>query len=43
MVVDEENVRNILVKNKKSTDIECVKKWLSEFGKLSEHKGILYP
>ena len=39
--VDEEDVRSILVKNKKSINFKYVKKWLSGFGKLSEHKGIL--
>jgi len=39
--VDEEDVRNILIKNKSSVDIKYIKRWLSEFGKLSEHKGIL--
>jgi hypothetical protein len=41
MVVDEENVRSILVKNKNSIDLNYVRKWLSEFSKLSEHWGIL--
>jgi len=39
--VDEEDVKNILIKNKRSIDIEYVRKWLSEFSKLSEHKEIL--
>lgn len=39
--VDEEDVRSIVVKNKKSIDLKYVKKWLSEFGKLPEHKAIL--
>jgi len=40
-VIDEEDVKNILIKNRDSIDLEYIRKWLSEFGKLSEHKGIL--
>ena len=39
--VDAEDVKNILIKNKNSIDLKYIKRWLSEFGKLSEHKGIL--
>lgn len=39
--VDEEDVKNILIKNKVSIDLEYIRRWLSEFGKLSEHKQIL--
>ncbi len=39
--VDEEDVRNILIKNKNSIDLKYIRGWLSEFGKLSEHEGIL--
>lgn len=39
--IDAEDVKNILVKNKNSIDINYIRKWLSEFGKISEHKGIL--
>jgi len=39
--VDVEDVRNILTKNERSLDLEYVKRWLSEFSGLSEHKGIL--
>jgi len=39
--VDIEDVRNILIKNKKTIDLEYIRRWLSELGRLSEHKGIL--
>ena len=39
--VDEEDVKNILIKNKKSIDLEYIRRWLSEFSKIPEHKGIL--
>jgi len=39
--VDEEDVKNILIKNKVSIDLEYIRRWLSEFSKLSEHKQIL--
>lgn len=39
--IDAEDVKNMLVKNRNSIDIEYIRKWLSEFGKISEHKGIL--
>jgi predicted nucleotidyltransferase len=39
--VDVEDVRNILIKNNKTIDLEYIRRWLSEFGRLSEHKGIL--
>ena len=39
--VDVEDVKNILIKNNKTIDLEYIRRWLSEFGKLSEHKGIL--
>ena len=39
--VDEEDVKNILIKNKNSIDFKYIKRWLSEFSKLSEHKGML--
>ena len=39
--VDEEDVKNILIKNKDSIDFEYINRWLSEFSKISEHKGIL--
>ena len=38
--VDEEDVRSILIKNKGAIDLKYVKKWLSEFGKIPEHKAI---
>jgi len=39
--VDEEDVRSILIKNKGVIELKYVKKWLSEFSRQSEHKGIL--
>jgi predicted nucleotidyltransferase len=39
--IDEEDVKNILLKNKNSIDIKYVKKWLSEFGSIDEHKQIV--
>ena len=39
--VDEEDVKNILIKNKNLIDFKYIKRWLSEFSKLSEHKDIL--
>ena len=39
--IDEEDVKSILIKNKKSVDLKYVRKWLSELGKIPEHKGIL--
>ena len=39
--IDEEDVKNILIKNKNSIDFEYIRRRLSEFSKLSEHKGIL--
>ena len=39
--IDEEDVKSILAKNKDAVDFEYINKWLSEFGKLAEHGGIL--
>ena len=39
--VDEEDVKSILAKNRDTIDFEYINKWLSEFGKLPEHEGIL--
>jgi len=39
--VDEEDVKNILIKNRDSIDLKYIREWLSEFSKLSEQKGIL--
>ena len=39
--VDAEDVKNILIKNKDSIDLEYIRQWLLEFGRISEHKGIL--
>jgi hypothetical protein len=32
---------SILAKNKDALDFEYIEKWLSEFGKIAEHEGIL--
>ena len=39
--VDVEDVKNILVKNNTTIELEYIRRWLSEFGRLSEHEGIL--
>jgi len=39
--IDEEDVKSILIKNKDSIDLKYVKRWLSQFNKISEHKEIL--
>jgi len=39
--IDHEDVENMLIKNKNSIDFEYLRKWLLEFGKISEYKGIL--
>lgn len=39
--IDEEDVKNILIKQESRLDFKYIKRWLLEFNKLSEHKGIL--
>lgn len=39
--IDEEDVRNILTKNKNKINLAYIRKWLSEFDKIPEQKGIL--
>lgn len=39
--IDEEDVKNILIKNRNKIDIEYIRKWLSEFGRVPEQRGIL--
>jgi len=39
--VDEEDVRNILIKNKDSINLKYIKSWLSEFSNISEQKQAL--
>lgn len=39
--VDEEDVKSMLAKNKGSIDLKYIRRRLSEFSKISEHKGIL--
>ena len=39
--IDEEDVKSILLKNENVIDFKYINKWLSEFGKIKEHKDIL--
>jgi len=39
--IDEEDIVSILTKNRDVLDFEYIEQWLSEFGSLSEHEGIL--
>jgi hypothetical protein len=39
--IDEEDVRSMLTKNISSLNLKYIKKWLSQFSEISEHKGIL--
>jgi hypothetical protein len=39
--VDEEDVKNILLKNKDFIDIKYVKRWLAEFSNIDEYKKIV--
>jgi predicted nucleotidyltransferase len=39
--VDVEDVRNSLIRNNKTIDLEYIRRWLSEFSGLSEHRAIL--
>ena len=39
--VDEEDVRNIIVKNKNNIDVKYIRKWLSEFSEISEQREVL--
>ena len=39
--VDTEDVKNILIKNKDSIDLEYIRRWLSKFGELPGQKEIL--
>jgi len=39
--VDQEDVKNILVKNKNSVNLEYIRKWLSQFSNITEQKEIL--
>lgn len=38
--IDEEDVKNILIKNRRKINLRYIKKWLSEFSKISDQKGI---
>lgn len=39
--VDEEDVRNIMIKNRNKIDLKYIKKWLLEFSRVSEQRDIL--
>jgi predicted nucleotidyltransferase len=39
--IDEEDIKSILTKNKKSLDVKYIQKWLSDFAEMSDHQGIL--
>jgi len=39
--IDEEDVKSILAKNRDTIDFVYIDEWLSEFGKIAEHEGIL--
>ncbi len=39
--IDEEDVKSILAKNKDAIDLGYIRKWLSQFGEIVEHEGIL--
>jgi predicted nucleotidyltransferase len=39
--IDSEDVKNMLIKNKDSIDIEYIRRWLLEFSELPEQEGIL--
>lgn len=39
--IDEEDVKNILIKNKYKINLKYIKSWLSEFSKIPEQKDIL--
>ena len=39
--IDNEDVKNILIKNKSKINLRYIKKWLREFNKISGQKGIL--
>jgi len=41
MAVDEEDIKSILAKNRDTINFVYIDNWLSEFGKIAEHKGIL--
>lgn len=39
-VIDQEDIKNMLIKNKNSIDVEYIKKWLGEFSHIDEYKEI---
>ncbi|OHB79035.1 MAG: hypothetical protein A2Z25_12255 [Planctomycetes bacterium RBG_16_55_9] len=39
--IDQEDVVSILAKNRETIDLKYIENWLSEFGKIAEHEGIL--
>lgn len=38
--IDEEDIKNMVLKNRKKIDLSYIRKWLLEFGKIPEQKGI---
>lgn len=39
--VDQEDVRHLLAKNRESIDVDYLRRWLSEFGQIPDHRQIL--
>ena len=39
--IDEEDVKNVLIRNKASLDVEYIRKWLSQFESIPEYEGTL--
>ena len=39
--IDAEDVKNILIRNRKGLNLSYIRRWLSEFGKIEEQLGIL--
>jgi predicted nucleotidyltransferase len=39
--IDEEDVKSILAKNRSSLNLKYVRRWISEFGRISEHNNVL--
>lgn len=39
--IDEEDVKNVFIKNKSLLDLKYIKRWLSRFSEISDQKGLL--
>jgi predicted nucleotidyltransferase len=39
--IDAEDVKNILIKNRKNVDFDYINRWLNEFGKIDEYSDIV--